>query len=104
VARPRFFIDDDATVSTAPETDDDMSLDGADCGENDQVGIVWDANPPLHWKLDAPRLNSGARVDGTNKRQLRRENKARRVAAQEQQDEGSFWTTHAGEFCYLNRL
>lgn len=51
-----------------------------------------------YWDLGPPRLASGARVDGSNKRQLRRENKARRVAAQEQQAEESFWTTHAGEF------
>jgi hypothetical protein len=96
--RGRLFVRDDDTVSTASETEDDESLGGDSDGGNDHSEIMWDANPPLHWDLGPPRLQAGTRVDGTNKRQLRRENKAKRVAAQEAQQEASFWTTHAGEF------
>jgi hypothetical protein len=87
-------VRDDDTVSTASETEDDESLGGDSDGGNDHSKIMWDANPPLHWDLGPPRLQAGTRVDGTNKRQ----NKAKRVAAQEAQQEASFWTTHAGEF------
>jgi hypothetical protein len=37
-------------------------------------------------------------VTGANKRQLRRENKAKRIRMQEAAAETSFWATHAGEF------
>jgi hypothetical protein len=96
--RVRLFVRDDDTVSTASETEDEESLLGEADEGNDHSEIIWDANPPLHWDLDPPRLEAGGRVDGSNKRQLRRENKARRIAAQELQQESSFWTTHAGEF------
>lgn len=40
--------------------------------------------------LDPPRVNSGERVSGKNKRQHRRENKAARILRQEQQPETSY--------------
>jgi hypothetical protein len=96
--RSRLFIRDDDTISTASETDDDdATLDGEIEGGNDHSEIVWDANPPQHWNLEPPRTEAGAKVDGKNKRQLRRENKAKWILAQEQQKESSFWMTHAGE-------
>jgi hypothetical protein len=44
----RFIIVDVNTVSTAPETDDDISCDGLDEPGNDHSEVVWEANPPLH--------------------------------------------------------
>jgi hypothetical protein len=44
-----------------------------------------------------PGLNP-PRVNGENKRQLRRENKAKRIQKQESQEETSYWSTHNGQF------
>jgi hypothetical protein len=52
----------------------------------------------LNWGLDPPRVSTGEQVTGANKRQLRRENKAKRIRMQEAAAETSFWATHAGEF------
>jgi hypothetical protein len=48
--------------------------------------------------LRAPKLKSGDRINGANKRQHRRENKAKRIAKQEAQEEGTYWSTHQGTF------
>jgi hypothetical protein len=48
--------------------------------------------------LDPPTVSSGERVSGINKRQLRHENKCRRIEKQEQQAETSYWSTHHGQF------
>ena len=48
--------------------------------------------------LDPPRVNSGERVSGKNKRQHRRENKAARMQRQEEQEEQSYWQHYKGEF------
>jgi hypothetical protein len=45
-----------------------------------------------------PALASGARVDGSNKRQMRRENKQRRIREQEEQEEASYWRHYKGDF------
>jgi hypothetical protein len=42
--------------------------------------------------LKPPTLESGARINGANKRQLRRENKQRRIRKQEEQEESSYWS------------
>ena len=46
--------------------------------------------------LDPPRVNSGERVSGKNKRQHRRENKAARMQRQEEQEEQSYWQHYKG--------
>ena len=48
--------------------------------------------------LNPPRVKSGERVSGINKRQHRRENKAARIQKQEQQQETSYWQQHGGRF------
>jgi hypothetical protein len=48
--------------------------------------------------LKPPTLESGAQIDGTNKRQLRQENKQRRIRKQEEQEESSYWSHYKGEF------
>jgi hypothetical protein len=48
--------------------------------------------------LNPPTLKTGERIDGNNKRQLRRENKAKRIEKQEDQEETSYWSTYKGEF------
>lgn len=53
---------------------------------------------PMYPGLNHPTVASGARVDGSNKRQYRRENKAKRIAQQISQAEGSYWTKHEGKF------
>lgn len=44
----------------------------------------------------APRLADGSRVDGTNKRVLRRENKCQRKRRQAEQPALSYWRRHEG--------
>lgn len=53
---------------------------------------------PLHEGLEPPRLSCGDRVNGQNKRQLRRENKRKRINKQLQQQQKSYWTSYKGEF------
>eukprot|EP00956_Cyclotella_meneghiniana_P003235 scaffold3946_cov41-Cyclotella_meneghiniana.AAC.2 len=48
--------------------------------------------------MDPPRLASGARINGQNKKQHRRENKRKRISKQEQQLEQSYWTKYEGKF------
>jgi hypothetical protein len=48
--------------------------------------------------LRPPMLTDGSRVNGENKRQLKRENKARRIEKQLNQEPVSHWTTHGGQF------
>lgn len=52
----------------------------------------------LHKGLEAPRLENGLRVCGVNKRQLRRENKARRIQLQQEQLEETYWSVFEGDF------
>eukprot|EP00956_Cyclotella_meneghiniana_P034528 scaffold105814_cov64-Cyclotella_meneghiniana.AAC.1 len=53
---------------------------------------------PLHEGLRPPELSTGERVSGHNKRQLRRENKRKRINKQLQQQQKSYWTSYKGEF------
>jgi hypothetical protein len=48
--------------------------------------------------LNTPRLESGARISGLNKRQLRRENKKRRQQKQMEQAEQTYWSIYKGDF------
>jgi hypothetical protein len=48
--------------------------------------------------LEPPELSTGQRIDGNNKRQLRRENKAKRISKQEAQKETSYWSRYKGDF------
>jgi hypothetical protein len=45
-----------------------------------------------------PMLADGSRVNGDNKRQLKRENKAKRIEKQINQEPVSHWTTYEGQF------
>jgi hypothetical protein len=53
--------------------------------------------------LEAPRLESGAGIDGSNKRQHRREQRTRRIKQLELQQEAIFWLEHDGNFEYRKR-
>jgi hypothetical protein len=48
--------------------------------------------------LNPPTLKTGEQIDGSNKRQLRRENKAKRIEKQEGQEDTSYWSSYKGEF------
>jgi hypothetical protein len=48
--------------------------------------------------LKPPELQTGERINGDNKRKLKRENKARRIEKQATQQENSYWSRHKGEF------
>jgi hypothetical protein len=48
--------------------------------------------------LNPPELKTGERIDGSTKRQLRRENKAKRIEKQERQEETSYWSKYKGDF------
>jgi hypothetical protein len=48
--------------------------------------------------LCPPTLLAGERINGENKRQLKRENKARRIEKQANQVEGTYWSNHKGKF------
>jgi hypothetical protein len=109
----KFMVEDldNVTVTTAEETDTDWETDeegGLDGNDSETMESEdWDAHPPQHWNIEdprvtaglgPPRLLSGSRVDGSNKRQLRRENKARRIRQQELQREAIFWSDYQGGF------
>jgi hypothetical protein len=68
-------------------------LDGR---ESDQADSSKEENK---WPgLNPQTVATGERVSGVNKRQLRRENKNRRIEKQETQPETSYWSTHKGQF------
>ena len=69
----------------------------ADEGETDGTTLRLPAQP-LHEGLRPPELSTGERVSGHNKRQLRRENKRKRINKQLQQQQKSYWTSYKGEF------
>jgi hypothetical protein len=46
--------------------------------------------------LEPPRLTQGARVDGSNKKVLRRENKSKRRRRQMAQEKQSYWQKYEG--------
>jgi hypothetical protein len=110
----KFMVEDadNVTATTAEETDYDWDTDEdadseSDPEDNDSTEGSWTANPPQHWNLEdprvtvglgPPRLQSGERVNGANKRQLRRENKARRIRQQELQREAIFWSDYTENF------
>jgi hypothetical protein len=53
----------------------------------------------MRWPgLNPPSVAGGDRVNGDNKRQLRQENKAKRIQKQESQEETSYWSTLTGQF------
>eukprot|EP00956_Cyclotella_meneghiniana_P012279 scaffold17443_cov38-Cyclotella_meneghiniana.AAC.10 len=66
-------------------------------GEMDGSTLGREARP-LYEGLEPPRLSCGDRVNGQNKRQLRRENKIKRINKQLQQQQKSYWTSYKGEF------
>eukprot|EP00956_Cyclotella_meneghiniana_P029724 scaffold72932_cov84-Cyclotella_meneghiniana.AAC.1 len=69
----------------------------ADEGETDGATMRRPVQP-LHEGLRPPELSTGERVSGHNKRQLRRENKRKRINKQLQQQQKSYWTSYKGEF------
>ena len=69
----------------------------ADEGETDGATMRLPIQP-LHEGLRPPELSTGERVSGHNKRQLRRENKRKRINKQLQQQQKSYWTSYKGEF------
>eukprot|EP00956_Cyclotella_meneghiniana_P024897 scaffold50778_cov74-Cyclotella_meneghiniana.AAC.1 len=48
--------------------------------------------------LEPPKLASGERINGSNKKQHRRENKRKRIQKQEEQPEQTYWSKHEGKF------
>ena len=48
--------------------------------------------------LNPPRINGQIPVNGSNKRQLKRQNKARRIDKQLNQTGATYWSTHQGTF------
>eukprot|EP00956_Cyclotella_meneghiniana_P004121 scaffold5042_cov23-Cyclotella_meneghiniana.AAC.1 len=113
--------DDEATATTDPLTEDeeDFSEDenwewlqdrfgeGArgqpfqlqvGSPEDDAVEDNWDNMEKICMGLEPPQLWSGERVSGHNKRQLRRENKRKRIERQEAQPTTTYWKRHAGKF------
>lgn len=57
-----------------------------------------DNNKTSKWNkwpgLNPAELKTGERIGGSNKRQLRRENKAKRIEKQEGQEETTYWSSH----------
>ena len=51
------------------------------------------SNPGLH----PPSLHNGERINGNNKKQLRKQNKQIRIACQENQEAPSYWAWHTGD-------
>lgn len=102
--------DDESTVATEELSDDEESREDGGSRMDRQWGedrvrlaacCAWDDDQQdqRYTGLDPPRLSTGARVSGSNKRQLRRENKAWRLRSQDLQPEGTYWQHHKGQFC-----
>ena len=84
-------------------SDDESSSDDEAIASNDGM-------PPLArraykedvdetgWGLGPPKLSTGARIDGNNKRQDKRENKVARRCMQELQKDPHYWTAYRGDF------
>jgi hypothetical protein len=51
--------------------------------------------------LNPPTVASGERIKSKNKRQLRRDDKAKQMQLQAEQEEKSYWATHRGQFSIL---
>eukprot|EP00956_Cyclotella_meneghiniana_P025446 scaffold53123_cov73-Cyclotella_meneghiniana.AAC.1 len=81
--------DDQATAATEPMSDDEF---------DDEEEENWAWMQRICTGLDPPSLWSGERINGANKRQHRRENKATRIERQEAQPSSSYWASHKGEF------
>eukprot|EP00956_Cyclotella_meneghiniana_P042338 scaffold248422_cov56-Cyclotella_meneghiniana.AAC.10 len=86
-----------ATSGTLPGEECPEETVRADEGETDGATMRRPAQP-LHEGLRPPELSTGERVSGHNKRQLRRENKRKRINKQLQQQQKSYWTSYKGEF------
>ena len=112
---------DEATASTDPLTEDELDFSEDEnwewlqerfnneatgrpfqlqLGSEEEEGVEdnWENMEKICSGLEPPSLWSGERVSGHNKRQLRRENKRKRIKRQEGQPTSSYWTSHAGEF------
>jgi hypothetical protein len=87
-------------------SDDESSRDESSDDEADNDGMPRlvrrqskdEPEGKYEWGLGPPKLNSGARIDGSNKRELRRQNKADRRAMQEKQVKPKYWTAYKGNF------
>jgi hypothetical protein len=86
---------------------DESLPDLARCYSSDDESVAFEAdcdnkrcsdNASVWPGLSPPTVSTGERVSGVNKRQLRRENKNRRIEKQETQPETSYWSTHKGQF------
>jgi hypothetical protein len=88
------------TVATEEETEWDSSNSENEWEDVEELetDTSIELSLPQHLGLDPPRLESGARVSGINKRQLRRENKAKRRQRQLEQVEDTYWEIYRGEF------
>jgi hypothetical protein len=89
-----------STVTTAEETKwdsdgSDSDWEDVDEPENDSVAKQ---SSPQYTGLEPPRLESGVRISGANKRQLRRENKKKRQQRQLDQAEQTYWSIYKGDF------
>jgi hypothetical protein len=95
-----------STVTTAEETEwasADSELEWEDVDEDKETMGAAQAEPQFAG-LDPPRLESGARINGMNKRQLRRENKKKRQQKQLEQAEQTYWSISIEESLNFQRL
>ena len=87
------LVDDEPEdVPELYESSDDESSDD----ESDEEGAI-KSGEAKYPGLKAPTLTTGERINGKNKRQLKKENKARRLEKQVQQQEQTYWSKYKGE-------
>jgi hypothetical protein len=68
-------------------------------GESQKLRVSSGLDKQGEWPgLLPPTLADGSRVNGDNKRQLKRENKSKRIEKQINQEPVSHWTTYEGQF------
>jgi hypothetical protein len=100
----------DATVSGESRDQPKWQVDLELLDRARQTNTDWTAEMPTDYKdnsmdgLKPPTLASGERINGSNKRQMRRENKRNRIQRQEGQQETSYWTTHRGQFVMPQKI
>lgn len=82
-------------------SDDESSSEDKSVASNDGMPTLArqaDFGDEPDWGLGLPKLSTGARIDGSNKRQHKRENKVARQRMQEKQEEPHYWTAYQGDF------
>ena len=88
--------DDDADEVMGELTDQNADRYESSDDEAEDDLTAARSNPGLH----PPSLHNRERINGNNKKQLRKQNKQIRIACQENQEAPSYWAWHTGDLSF----